>query len=58
MATVERRVSFIEGGLDSFATKADFDELETRLIKWVIGTMSGTATLVSGLVVLIDRVFG
>ena len=58
MATIEQRVSYIEGRLDSFATKADFAELETRLIKWMIGTMFGTATLVSGLVVLIDRFFG
>ena len=55
MATIDQRVSYIEGRLDSFATKAD---LETRLIKWMIGTMFGTATIVSGLVVLIDRVLG
>lgn len=58
MATIEQRVSYIEGRLDSFATKADLAEMETRLIKWMIGTMFGTATIVSGLVVLIDRVFG
>lgn len=58
MATIEQRVRYIEGRLDSFATKSDLAELETRLIKWMIGTMFGTATIVSGLVVLIDRGFG
>ncbi len=36
MATVEERVSFIEGKLDQFATKADMAEMESRLIKWMV----------------------
>ena len=38
MATVEQRVSYVEGKLDSLATKADLAELETRLIKWRLST--------------------
>ncbi len=43
MTTVEERVSFIEGRLDQFATKADIADvrtdlaaLESRLIKWMV----------------------
>lgn len=36
MTTVEGRVSFIEGKLDQFATKADMAEMESRLIKWMV----------------------
>ncbi len=36
MTTVEERVSFIEGKLDQFATKADLAETESRLIKWMV----------------------
>ena len=43
VATVEERVSFIEGRLDQFATKADvadlkteMAEIESRIIKWMV----------------------
>lgn len=47
MASVEQRVSYIEGVIPSLATKADLAELraellkemgklETRLIKWIV----------------------
>ena len=45
MATLEQRVSYIEGRLDSLATKADLaksiGDLETRLIKWMVGVQLG-----------------
>ncbi len=46
MATVEQRVSYIEGRLDQFATKADLYQLENRLIRWMFGLLIGV--LVSG----------
>ena len=39
MTTTEERVSYIEGRLDSLATKSDLYQLETRLVRWMIGLM-------------------
>ena len=36
MATVEQRVSYIEGVLPSLATKEDLARLEARLVKWMV----------------------
>ena len=51
MADVEQRVSYIEGKLDSLATKADLAELEARLtwrIVWAqllgMGAMGAVVT--------------
>ncbi len=55
MATVEQRVSYVEGKLDSLATKADLAELETRLIKWIIGMMVGSVAIASTIALLVQR---
>ncbi len=55
MATVEQRVSYVEGKLDSLATKADLAELETRLIKWIIGMMVGSVAVASTIALLVQR---
>ena len=55
MATVEQRVSYVEGKLDSLATKADLAELETRLIKWIIGMMVGSVAIASSIALLVQR---
>ena len=36
MASVEQRVSYVEGVIPSLATKEDLAKLETRLIKWMV----------------------
>ena len=58
MATVEQRVSYIEGRLDSLATKADLSELETRLSKWMIGMMIGSVAVGSSIALLVQRLLG
>lgn len=55
MATVEQRVSYIEGRLESLATKADLAKLETRLVKWMIGMMGGSIVAASSIALLIQR---
>ena len=69
MATVEQRVSFIEGKLDSLATKADVADLqvniyqlETRLtkeishgIRWMAGLQILSVTAIAGIVLAIVK---
>ena len=54
MATLEQRVSRIEGAYEHLATKADLSQLEnrltsdisqleTRLIKWMVGLQLGAS---------------
>ncbi len=37
MATVEERLSRLEGGYEHLATKADLYQLENRMIRWMGG---------------------
>ena len=41
MATSEKRFITYEEARDIFATKADLAEMETRLVKWMVGMMLG-----------------
>ena len=41
--------------LQHYATKADLYQMESRLIKWMIGVMFGSAALASLVITLIDR---
>ena len=41
MTTSERRFITYEEARDIFATKADLAEMETRLVKWMVGMMLG-----------------
>ena len=41
MATSEQRFITYEEARDIFATKADLAEMETRLVKWMVGMMLG-----------------
>ena len=55
MATTEQRLSSLEAKYDNLATKADLVELETRLIKWILGMMAGSIVAASTLALLIQR---
>ena len=54
MATVEQRVSRLEGAYEHLATKADISQLESRLIKWMVGLQLGSAV---ALVAIVSAVF-
>ena len=61
MATLEQRVSRIEGAYEHLATKADLtqlenrltndiNQLETRLIKWMVGLQLGSIVALAAIV--------
>ncbi len=41
--------------LQHYATKSDLAELETRLVKWMIGMMVGSVALASSIALLVQR---
>ena len=43
---------------DHYATKEDLAKLETRLVKWIIGMMLGSAGLATTLAIFIQRLIG
>ncbi len=55
-ATNEERLARIEARLDGFATKEDLAQLETRLVKWMVGLMLGAAMVATALATLIERI--
>ena len=65
MASLEERVSRLEGGYEHLATKADVAEVKADIakskvdmIKWVAGIVFGAATLATSAGILFQRVFG
>ena len=55
-ASNEERLARIEARLDWFATKEDLAQLETRLVKWMVGLMLGAAMVATALATLIERI--
>ena len=72
MVCLEERVSYLEGKIDSLATKEDVGnlraemgilraeqkELETRLIKWTVGTVLTGMILASSLTLVVQNLIG
>ena len=58
MATLEERVSRLEGGFEHLATKADLHALETRLTRWMIGLMLGSVCAAVAIGLAVDRLAG
>ena len=60
--SVDERLTRIETRLEGFderfANKADLAELETRLIKWMVGLMVGAIVAASSIAVLTQRLTG
>jgi hypothetical protein len=50
MATVEQRISRLEGAYEHLATKADLSQLENRLIKWMVGLQLGGVVALAAIV--------
>ena len=58
MATIEERVSHLEGAYEHLSTKADIAQMENRLLRWMVGTIvTGMATSAS-IAFLIYRILG
>ena len=50
MATVDQRISRLEGAYEHLATKADLSQLENRLIKWMVGLQLGGLVALAAIV--------
>lgn len=55
MATIEDRVSRLEGAYDHLATKADVAELKADLIKWMVGLMVASVAVATSLALFVQR---
>ena len=58
LTRIETRLDRFEGRLGHLATKADFAELETRLIKWMVGLLVGAIVAASSIAVLTQMLTG
>ena len=61
-ASLEQRVGRLEGAYEHLATKADLHQMESRLLRWVVGTLLAsvgiTAGLASGITLALNRLLG
>ena len=66
MTTIGERVSYVEGKLDSLATKedlaivksdlmAEFSKIEPRIIKWMLSMVLSSVTIATTLAIFIQR---
>ena len=58
MATPEQRFITYEEARDIFATKADLAEMETRLVKWMVGMMLGGMATAATVALVVERLLG
>ena len=58
MASLDERVSRLEGGYDHLATKADLANQKVDIIKWTFGIVFGAAALATSAALLFQRIFG
>ena len=58
MATSEKRFISYEEARDIFATKADLAEMETRLVKWMVGMMLGGMATAATVALVVERLLG
>ncbi len=58
MTTNERRFITYEEARDIFATKADLAQMETRLVKWMVGMMLGGMATAAAVTLAVQRLLG
>ena len=58
MATSEKRFISYEEARGIFATKADLAEMETRLVKWMVGMMLGGMATAATVALVVERLLG
>ena len=58
-ASLEQRVAHLEGAYQHLATKADLHQMESRLLRWLVGTLLAsvgiTAGMASGITLALNR---
>ena len=61
-ASLEQRVGRLEGAYEHLATKADLHQMESRLLRWVVGTLLAsvgiTVGMASGITLAVNRLLG
>lgn len=57
-SALEARMEAQEARMDSVATKTDLAELETRLVKWLVGVLIGSTAAASSIAVLVQTLVG
>ena len=58
MTTSEQRFITYEEARDIFATKTDLAEMETRLVKWMVGMMLGGMATSATVALVVERLLG
>ena len=58
MTTSDQRFITYEEARDIFATKADLAEMETRLVKWMVGMMLGGMATAATVALVVERLLG
>ncbi len=58
MATMEERLSHLEGAYQHLATKADLSDMKADLIKWMVGVMLGGMATAATLTLALIRLLG
>ena len=60
--SIEQRVAHLEGAYEHLATKADLHQMESRLLRWLVGTLLAsvgiTAGMASGITLAVNRLLG
>ena len=60
--SIEQRVAHLEGAYEHLATKADLHRMESRLLRWLVGTLLAsvgiTAGMASGITLAVNRLLG
>jgi len=58
-ASPEQRIAHLEGAYQHLATKADLHQMESRLLRWLVGTslasVGVTAGMASGITLALNR---
>ena len=58
MTTNERRFITYEEARYIFVTKADLAQMETRLVKWMVGMMLGGIAAATAVALTVERILG
>lgn len=53
--SIEQRLGRLEGAYEHLATKADLHQMESRLLRWLVGTILASVGMASGITIALNR---
>jgi hypothetical protein len=53
--SMEQRLGRLEGAYEHLATKADLHQMESRLLRWLVGTILASVGMASGITIALNR---